>query len=264
MVGPALPGPAQHAARRRRTRRWPKSSRSAPTWLRSTTTRSSDPARPPDRRGRPLPRYRRRATSTSTRPSPGATGSSSATPARFGAGPAPRRPVRIGTRAVARGDPRRWLLPRRLLPHQHRSVGCSGVHAAYTVALTHRWTAGRRHRGDSPGRSPPKPSSSPGSDSLTTTSEGDFRTWSNTTAFPLLPDAQSGEILLQMREHPRFDATDGFEFRPVAELHATGDKAWFDFDLEHPKGDLPVLAGASFNLWDPDHGDPYAYAQFGS
>ena len=28
---------------------------------------------------------------------------------------------------------------------------------------------------------------------------------------------------------------DGFEFRPHRELHATNDKAWFDFDLEHPQ-----------------------------
>ncbi len=89
----------------------------------------------------------------------------------------------------------------------------------------------------------------------------EFAGWATGAAFPLLPSPESASVFATMREAPRFDETEGFAFRPVAELHASGDKAFFDFDLENPDGDVRVLAGASFNLWDPDFGPPYAYAK---
>lgn len=88
----------------------------------------------------------------------------------------------------------------------------------------------------------------------------DFATWSSTYAFPWLPDTKSVEIFLVMRRHPRFDSKEGFEFRPIAELQATKEKRFYDFDLKHPTGDIKVYAGRTFNLWNPDFGDPYAFA----
>jgi hypothetical protein len=93
-------------------------------------------------------------------------------------------------------------------------------------------------------------------------SAGDFAGWADGAPFPLLPHADSLGVFMRLRAHPRLDAASGdWEFAPLRELHATDNKAMFDFDLAHPKGDLPVLTGGSFNLWDPDYGEPYAYAK---
>ncbi|HET6498054.1 MAG TPA: hypothetical protein VFH17_03265, partial [Coriobacteriia bacterium] len=89
----------------------------------------------------------------------------------------------------------------------------------------------------------------------------EFATWASGAAFPLLPSAKSATVFSKMRKAPRFDAGGDFEFRPVRELDATNDKQFFDFDLDEPKGDMRVLAGASFNIWEPDFGPPYAYAK---
>jgi hypothetical protein len=66
-----------------------------------------------------------------------------------------------------------------------------------------------------------------------------------------------------MRTHPNFgNETGEWKFRPHRETDTTKEKPFFDFNLQYPAADhtLPVLTGASFNLWDPDYGDPYAYA----
>ena len=93
---------------------------------------------------------------------------------------------------------------------------------------------------------------------------GDFANWADGAPFPLLPHADSLDVFLKLRSHPRLDTLDGYwQFVPLRELHTTDNKPMFDFDLAHPAGDLPVLTGASFNLWNPDFGEPYAYAKAG-
>lgn len=86
---------------------------------------------------------------------------------------------------------------------------------------------------------------------------------SSTAAFPLIPDPMSADIFLQMKRSPRFDESrEGWEFRPVqGDFNATAEKDKLELDVDEPKGRIPVLAGASFNLWDPDFGSPYAYVQ---
>ena len=101
-----------------------------------------------------------------------------------------------------------------------------------------------------------------GAANLAEVSADEFSTWSNIAAFPLIPDLISAEIFRQMKKAPRFDAAkSGWEFRPVAELHATGDKSVLEFDIDDVRGRIPVFTGASFNLWDPNAGAPYAYAR---
>ncbi|WP_276941586.1 MULTISPECIES: Eco57I restriction-modification methylase domain-containing protein [Ferrimicrobium] len=87
-----------------------------------------------------------------------------------------------------------------------------------------------------------------------------FKSWSLTYAFPFLPNETSVDVFLQLRSHPRFDETDGFAFRPVRELDTSIDKRFYDFDLANPSGDIAVWTGGSFDTWNPNHGDPYAYA----
>ncbi|MER3389268.1 MAG: hypothetical protein RJQ01_04470 [Microcella sp.] len=97
---------------------------------------------------------------------------------------------------------------------------------------------------------------------LSEVSGTDFLGWSSTAAFPLIPDPVSAEVFLHMKRSPRFDTADeSWEFRPVqGDLNATGDKASFEVDVDEPRGRTPVLAGASFNIWEPGFGTPYAYA----
>jgi hypothetical protein len=93
---------------------------------------------------------------------------------------------------------------------------------------------------------------------------GDFSRWADGAPFPLLPSADSLDIFTKLRSHPRLDRTGAdWQFLPLRELHTTDNKAMLDFDLGNPGGDLPVLTGASFSLWDPGHGRPYAYARAG-
>jgi hypothetical protein len=90
----------------------------------------------------------------------------------------------------------------------------------------------------------------------------EFASWEDGAPFPLLPQADSLGVFIKLRAHPRLDSSGGdWEFVPLRELHATDNKPFFDFDLANPHGDLPVLTGASFNLWDSDYGDPYAYSK---
>jgi len=78
--------------------------------------------------------------------------------------------------------------------------------------------------------------------------------------FPLLPTTESAAVVTAMRGAPRFDATDAnWDFRPVAEFHATNDRKHFDAGDKAP-GRWPVFTGASFNLWEPDSGEYYAWA----
>jgi hypothetical protein len=96
---------------------------------------------------------------------------------------------------------------------------------------------------------------------LSSVKAGEFLSWSDTAAFPLIPDAASAEVFRLMKKQPRFDRADAtWEFRPATDLHATGDKALLEFDVDESAGRTPVLSGASFTLWDPDLGKPYAYA----
>jgi hypothetical protein len=77
----------------------------------------------------------------------------------------------------------------------------------------------------------------------------------------VIPDSKSFAVFNQMKKFPRFDSSSKiWDFKPYAELHTTADKSLFTFDLTNSKGLVPVLAGASYNLWEPDFGTPYAFA----
>ncbi|WP_018504417.1 Eco57I restriction-modification methylase domain-containing protein [Parafrankia discariae] len=90
---------------------------------------------------------------------------------------------------------------------------------------------------------------------------GAFASWSEDAAFPVLPTPASLDVFLTLRSHPRLDTPGDWHFVPLRELHSTGNKELFDFDLDHPRGDMPVLTVRSFHLWDPYFGLPYAYAK---
>jgi hypothetical protein len=84
--------------------------------------------------------------------------------------------------------------------------------------------------------------------------------WATGSAFPLLGSVASVSVFETMRAHPRLDRREPmWDFRPVAELHATNDRMHFDAGGE-AKGRLAVYTGSTFDLWAPDTGEYYAWA----
>ena len=89
----------------------------------------------------------------------------------------------------------------------------------------------------------------------------EFRSWSEGASFPLLPAEESLGVFRKLRQHPNLDASQaGWSARPVTEFHATNDKQFFTFSAKGGRGEWPVYKGASFNLWEPDTGIYYAWA----
>lgn len=87
---------------------------------------------------------------------------------------------------------------------------------------------------------------------------------SENAALPNLPDAASVEIFAQLRKAPRLDdRRPGWDFRPVAEFHATNDRPTFDAGPKTPER-IPVRGGAGFELWTPETDEIYAWADRGA
>jgi hypothetical protein len=135
------------------------------------------------------------------------------------------------------------------------------VHPQYTVALTvvARVPEGRvRFAGPFHSRKSFEEMSS----QLLDVEVSEFRSWSKTAGFPLLPSAESAEVFRQCQSAPRFgDQRDDFELRPFRELDAANDRHLFSVDPSHAADKIRVLAGSSFNLWNPGAGEPYGYAE---
>jgi hypothetical protein len=88
----------------------------------------------------------------------------------------------------------------------------------------------------------------------------EFREWSEGAAFPLLPGKHSIAIFRRLARHPRFGTHPKFDFRPIFEVHSSNDKHFFTFGLERPTGAWPIYSGSSINLWTPETGEVYAWA----
>jgi len=90
----------------------------------------------------------------------------------------------------------------------------------------------------------------------------DVMSWTDTAALPLLPDEASAEIFVQLRKAPRLDLdiSKSWFARPYPELHATNDKKFMKLVAEQPEGFWPVFKGESFDIWVPDTGSYYAWA----
>lgn len=91
----------------------------------------------------------------------------------------------------------------------------------------------------------------------------DVRNWNDSASLPLLPHEDSVGVFAQLRKAPRLDRNVSGEWRarPDAELHATSQKNLMDLVSEAcPDGFWPVYKGESFDLWTPDTGIYYGYA----
>ncbi|KAA3644153.1 MAG: hypothetical protein DWQ07_18760 [Chloroflexi bacterium] len=95
----------------------------------------------------------------------------------------------------------------------------------------------------------------------------DVLSWTDTGALPLLPTEESAAVFAQLRRTPRLDLDEPGQWRarPYAELHATNDREFngrelMIFSEDRPKGTLPIFKGESFDIWQPDTGEYYAWA----
>ena len=87
--------------------------------------------------------------------------------------------------------------------------------------------------------------------------------WNDSASLPLLPSERSVEIFAQLRTAPRLDLNVNGQWRarPDREMDASLQKGLMDFDSDTcPQGFWPVYKGESFDLWSPDTGEYYAYA----
>lgn len=92
----------------------------------------------------------------------------------------------------------------------------------------------------------------------------EVKTWNDTSSLPLLPAPESADVFLKLRRAPRLDLDDGrsWRARPYAELHATNDADLMDLESERrPRGYWPVFKGESFDIWTPDTGTYYGWAE---
>ena len=84
---------------------------------------------------------------------------------------------------------------------------------------------------------------------------------SPTMAIPLLSSPETGAVYEQMRNAPSLANHPMFQTRPVqGDLNAAADKAQFIKGGEIDDKRVPVFAGATFEIWNPDFGLPYGAA----
>jgi hypothetical protein len=87
--------------------------------------------------------------------------------------------------------------------------------------------------------------------------------WNDTASLPLLPKSDSGEVFAHLRKTPRLDQDSPGEWtaRPIqGDLNATTAKPIMSFLDDRPACFWPVYKGASFDIWEPDTGEYYAWA----
>lgn len=90
---------------------------------------------------------------------------------------------------------------------------------------------------------------------------GDVEQWSDNLLIPLVQDSGDVAILNRMFSGGKLarPLEGEFDFRPYAELNATSDKGLFQFEKPDTDDYVRVIGGSSFNLWNPDANEPYAY-----
>jgi hypothetical protein len=87
----------------------------------------------------------------------------------------------------------------------------------------------------------------------------DFLSWSNTAAFPFIPDEKSIGIFLQMRKSPGLREHVNFEYQPVqGDINVTTAKQFIS-ERHSTNSEMPVLMGSAFNLWEANFGEPFGF-----
>jgi hypothetical protein len=86
---------------------------------------------------------------------------------------------------------------------------------------------------------------------------------SESAAFVTIESQKLADVLQKIYESPSLASpVNGFSYRAYRDLDATLDreKGLFWIGPRKDVSDIPVLAGSSFNLWNPDYAEPYGHA----
>ena len=84
---------------------------------------------------------------------------------------------------------------------------------------------------------------------------------SPTSAFPMLSSPEAGAVYEQIRKSPALSGHPLFKVRPIqGDLNAASDKEQFIKGGELSEKRVPVYAGATFEFWEPNFGEPYGAA----
>lgn len=89
--------------------------------------------------------------------------------------------------------------------------------------------------------------------------------WTDSASLPLLPTELSIDVFVQLRKSPGLDLNvpGTWRARPDRELDATLDKELMEFGVCENADWWPVFKGESFDIWEPDRGEYYAWANPG-
>tara|TARA_B100000886_G_scaffold18962_1_gene12222 strand:- start:3545 stop:7525 length:3981 start_codon:yes stop_codon:yes gene_type:complete len=90
----------------------------------------------------------------------------------------------------------------------------------------------------------------------------EIESWSEDCAFPVLPHPDSLGVFRQLKKSPWITTKESNDLiiKPRVELHATANKKLMDLESESKPQDFwPVFKGKSFDIWNPDQGDYYAW-----
>ncbi len=139
------------------------------------------------------------------------------------------------------------------------------VHPQYTIALTSLWKTDhskspqvsikgpfRNYDAFCAGKSRP----------AVVFSAKDVLNWTDTAALPLLPAEDSAVVFSQLRKSPRLDLNEPSEWRarPLAEEIHSRKEQHLMRKGDGKDGDWPVYKGESFEIWNPDTGVYYGWA----
>lgn len=100
-----------------------------------------------------------------------------------------------------------------------------------------------------------------GREARATRSAASVASWSPSLALPCAGGTRDVDVLEAMYRHPHFFDTEGspWGFRPTR--GDVLDKGLMQFGGPAQSDDLQVWAGASFNIWDVQSGEPFAFAE---
>lgn len=87
---------------------------------------------------------------------------------------------------------------------------------------------------------------------------GSLLLFTNSASIPILRQQRDADVLGQMRLSPSLSDLSSGRVSPIREFDATTDRKFFDHG-EAPDR-IAVLTGASFNVWNHDTGDVFAWA----
>ena len=89
-----------------------------------------------------------------------------------------------------------------------------------------------------------------------------FKKWDDHLSFPMIPSAEAGRVYLKIKTHPKFNSDKHpWSANPIREFDATNDKHLMVLDPTDRTDLWSVYGGRSFDFWQPDTGECYAWIE---